>query len=736
MIKKIILVFKTHFDIGFTDLAEKVIDGYATSMLDQVLETCEATADMGRQQYVWTMPSWPLTVMLKRSSESRRERLEKLIRREQIVWHALPFTSHFDFCGLRDYQYGFTFARQLADRYQKPFPISAKMTDVPGHGAMLPSLLADAGVRFLHLGSNEFIRPPKVPDLFFWEAPDGKRVLTMYSRGYGSGPMPPEDWPYPVWMALMHTHDNCGPQSAEMIRRIVEELKQKYPEAEIVCGTMDEFCRDLEQEDLSHIPVLCRDLADTWIHGVGSYPGQVRTVRQVRRSMAVLDARYEQQKEVLPAAWQKRAEGLIQECYENLMLFGEHTWGRDVKTWMDPCRAYDREHFLEQKESPQGKLMEASWKEQADRAVRAESACGELEALLEGCQAEHETGEGGAGSLNDVSLMALALQDSQAVSEVFRDPAVSLRQPGEGMVENDFYRLEFSAATGEILSLEDKRTGRVLLAARRGKPAVYYRYDRYGIRDMTRYLRKMACRFSDWGIRDNGKDNYPECDHRTVLPILERWEIQGDRILFVYRNVQDEETYGNAGQVILAFRLCQEQVELEVRLADKEASPYTESGSLVLNLPVDYPVYGVNKNGYVLNPEKDIADWGNHALYCLENFVTAEETVLRKKAENNEAEAVRKDDSCSGERKICVVTADAPLLALGETGIYRFRKKYKRKEAALYFNLFNNMWGTNFPQWIEGNFSFRFLIFDASGIGEMDLRNQAEERLRKLDQQN
>ena len=39
MIKKIILVFKTHFDIGFTDLAENVIDKYATSMLDQVLET-------------------------------------------------------------------------------------------------------------------------------------------------------------------------------------------------------------------------------------------------------------------------------------------------------------------------------------------------------------------------------------------------------------------------------------------------------------------------------------------------------------------------------------------------------------------------------------------------------------------------------------------------------------------------------------------------------------------------
>ena len=47
MIKKIILVFKTHFDIGFTDLASNVIEQYAHQMLPRVLETCRATEGMG-----------------------------------------------------------------------------------------------------------------------------------------------------------------------------------------------------------------------------------------------------------------------------------------------------------------------------------------------------------------------------------------------------------------------------------------------------------------------------------------------------------------------------------------------------------------------------------------------------------------------------------------------------------------------------------------------------------------
>ena len=46
-IQKIILVFKTHFDIGFTKLSCEIIDYYSGEMLDRGGETCVATRDMG-----------------------------------------------------------------------------------------------------------------------------------------------------------------------------------------------------------------------------------------------------------------------------------------------------------------------------------------------------------------------------------------------------------------------------------------------------------------------------------------------------------------------------------------------------------------------------------------------------------------------------------------------------------------------------------------------------------------
>ena len=96
-IKKVILVIKTHFDIGFTKLSREILEDYAGEMLNRVVETCQATRDMGELAYVWTMPAWPLEQVRDRVEGARAEVLDGLIARRQVVWHALPYTSHYDF---------------------------------------------------------------------------------------------------------------------------------------------------------------------------------------------------------------------------------------------------------------------------------------------------------------------------------------------------------------------------------------------------------------------------------------------------------------------------------------------------------------------------------------------------------------------------------------------------------------------------------------------------------------
>jgi hypothetical protein len=55
-------------------------------------------------------------------------------------------------------------------------------------------------------------------------------------------------------------------------------------------------------------------------------------------------------------------------------------------------------------------------------------------------------------------------------------------------------------------------------------------------------------------------------------------------------------------------------------------------------------------------------------------------------------------------------TLDAPLLAPGEPSLLNFNDKLPSLKRGLHFNLYNNIWGTNFPMWYEEDARFRFAL--------------------------
>lgn len=731
MVKKIILVFKTHFDIGFTDLPSKVIDKYSSTMLDEVITTCKATRHMDKLKYVWTMPSWPLKVIIDRCNAGQKRDLDSLIENGQIVWHALPFTSHTDFCTAAEYIEGLRFASELSKKYKKPFPVSAKMTDVPGHGIMLPEILGGAGIKFLHLGCNAFANPPKVPFLFNWQAPSGDSVLTMYSKGgYGTSLFPPDDWEYPVWMALMHTNDNCGPQSSDVIERLVKTIHTKYPDAEVVCGTMDEFYHDLAKCDLNNVPTITKDLSDTWIHGIGAYPAEVGIIREEREKSKRLQALLARQVLEGSDLDLDKIMKTLDRYYENTNLFGEHTWGADVKIWMGSDRVYRKKDFIRAKKRKNYKLMEQSWQEQRDLAIKSSLAMSEMKNLIESSNAKEiqlfnpngsdftgwVTLKGIPEDLTDCGLemngeiLPLTKIDGEwacfvrkiqplktipvkIVKCIVPQRTLAVREEEDTIyMENHRYRLIFSSKTGVITELFDKKTDSVLLKRRNQKSLFMYQYDRYGIEDITNYLKGYAYRFYTWGIQDYGREGYPECTHKTYTPRFQSYSLDHDTVRFYYNTTESATKYGDADEIELELTLppVGDELFINLKLKGKQEIPYVESGSFLIPLAEDKPQYHINKSNVLLNPATDIQENANHVFYCLENHI---HTIGEKNG-------------------VCVISRDVPLVTLGETGIYTYLNNFEEpKEPILYFNLFNNMWGTNFPQWIGGSFQYRFILF-------------------------
>ncbi|NRF94097.1 hypothetical protein HQN89_24540 [Paenibacillus frigoriresistens] len=103
-LEKIYVVFKTHVDLGFTDLASNVMTQYKEDMMNDVLAICEKTKKDGPDHhYVWTLPAWMLKECLDTPDLDKKNSLEALIYNGQLRWHGLPFTTSTEFCGTEEY---------------------------------------------------------------------------------------------------------------------------------------------------------------------------------------------------------------------------------------------------------------------------------------------------------------------------------------------------------------------------------------------------------------------------------------------------------------------------------------------------------------------------------------------------------------------------------------------------------------------------------------------------------
>ena len=131
-IKKVHLIFKTHLDVGFTNLAANVIKIYMEEFIPGALNLAENIRNKGDQnRFVWTTGSWLIYQFLEKAEPSMRKRMEKAIQNGDIVWHGLPFTMHSELTDPSLYDLGIQLSVGLDKRFGKK-TIAAKMTDVPG----------------------------------------------------------------------------------------------------------------------------------------------------------------------------------------------------------------------------------------------------------------------------------------------------------------------------------------------------------------------------------------------------------------------------------------------------------------------------------------------------------------------------------------------------------------------------------------------------------------------------
>ncbi len=386
-VTKVHLIFKTHLDVGFTDFARTVVDNYFSAYIPKAIELALMLRERGRaERFVWTTGSWLIYEYLEQASSREREKMDEAIANGDITWHGLPFTTHSEAMGPSLFRFGLSLAKSLDARYGKT-TIAAKMTDVPGHTRAIVPLLAEAGIRFLHIGVNPACCPPDVPPVFVWRDPTGAEVLVMYHKGtYGSLMTVPG---LSEAIAVEHTGDNHGPQTLGSVIQTFRQMREQFPEAQVVASTLDAYAQAL-LEIQPQLPVVTHEIGDTWIHGVGTDPTKMSQFRALCR---------------LRTAWMANGrlpqdDARFSAFSRALLLIPEHTWGLDEKNTLadyvnyarpdferarqanTPCKEApeDCRPFLAQRtpNRPSGfRNFEASWAEQRGYLLAALKALGQ-----------------------------------------------------------------------------------------------------------------------------------------------------------------------------------------------------------------------------------------------------------------------------------------------------------------------------------------------------------------------
>jgi len=656
-IKRVLVMFKCHFDAGFINTQAAVVNRYFTEFFPRAIQIAEEMRQNVEHRYVWTTGSWLLYEYLEQAAPTDRRRMEQAIVSGDIAWHALPFSWQTELIDGSMIS-GSTALSGILDRRFGRTTTGAKMTDVPGHTRGLISPLVDSGVKFLDIGVNGASRPAELPPLFVWKNKAGKELAVMYHHNYGSVAIVPDS---DLAIAIVVRGDNSGPHKPEEINKIYSELEHRFPNARITATNLSEIANAVEPFR-GKLPVVTQEVGDTWIYGISSDPLKVARYREIARLRQswIADEKFR--------VGDATDVGLLR----HLLLAPEHTWGTDTKTWLD-FDNYEPADLAKMLHTKNYEVVRHSWDEKRQNITDA------INSLPEALRTQAQT-----------AIRELAPKEPE-LSEISKFSA------GKD-IETEHLLLRLDAHTGAISRLRNKATGREWAAV--DHPLALLTYQTLSQQDYARFMSNYIISDADWAKKDFGKPNIERfgAESREWMPSLV--EVRGAESAEGHRVVAHLEVRDNKAQdsgraafpqkMYLELILTQHEpvIHLNFSLFQKPATRLPEALWLTFN-PAGSETGGwmMDKSGEAISP-LDVVVSGSRQMHAIGSGLRC----------------------TKGNETLIIDALDSPLYALGERSPLNFSKSQPDLSKGVHCNLFNNAWGTNYIMWYGEDMRFRFTI--------------------------
>ncbi|UFU08158.1 hypothetical protein [Ruania halotolerans] len=510
-IRRLYLVGHTHHDVGYT-LSPRLVDGLHREIVSRVLDLCDVYDGNGPDAFRWTFEvARPVLGFLAEAPQADVARLAARVREGRISLTGgylnmtqLPSETELD--GAYD-----ALQRLRAEGLTLR---TEQHGDINGIAWGTVEQMRRAGLDRLVMALNpDHGRAPLTqPSGFWWEGVSGQRIFVWLSTHYGIG----EEWgiidgdvelalhriaefvaeleardDYPYDAALVHAaNDNRWP--TPLFLEVVRRWNAAHPDRPMRTSTTDQALDALlASVDDDRLPVLRGEWSDWWAHGHGSTAREVATYREARSfaraagsHLALTMLRGEGPVAHADVIGYRRAPVRsrpadrivvdLDAVDEQLLLFGEHTWG-SWETYSKPFSTFSFSHW-----NAKAGFAYTAWDHGRDLAVEGLHrfiASGTGPAVPREVTDEPQVVVANPTEVERTEPVEVEVDGVRRVRLVASVPAfgiaaVPLPEAGEvrtepEQVELSFgaYRVTVSRSGGGLISLVDERTGRQLVDA-------------------------------------------------------------------------------------------------------------------------------------------------------------------------------------------------------------------------------------------------------------------------------
>jgi hypothetical protein len=575
---------------------------------------------------------------------------------------------------------------------------------------------------------------------FWWEGPDGAKVLMAYTRQYSSlwfvcGLPPHEAGCRDGLPTLFQTSEsaNYKPDTILMFGsqlentdlipgegEFVRSWNAKYAWPRLQLATFRDYFETIDKRFGSQLETVRGDFGPYWEDGIAT-DAQFAALYRATESRAMAVEKLASVAALPQAEWAPPMESL-RRLWRDLVLYAEHTYTssggysrpeseqstRQIETkHFDVTDARETAHWIAQESM--SRLLDAIRIEPPALVVfnsltHARNGLVEID-LGNGMQVVDA--ESGRPAALECMLEGSGYRRVRFMAD--RVPALGYRvyrmqaggtappstnpKPGN-TIENEFYRVTVDATRGAISSLLDKQTGRELVDAKSPYLLDQYVYAAGG--DNTQLIHFSA------HLPAAKLNVSTSAGASEVHAIATPWGASLN-----YR------TSGpHAPRIDVAIRLFNGEKRIEI-LNRIQKEPVSDKEAIYFAFPfaVAEPQFEYEGQNGSVNPARDELAGGCREWYASGHWARVS----------------------GGGISAAVIPVDAPLVTFGDIDRGLWPEKFGPRSSTIFSYALNNYWHTNFPRVQSGEFTFRYVISSGATLDPAALSRLGRESMTPLE---